>query len=427
MNATTLFFVGLFLLVACAVIAGEVMGRLGQLPLIGQLGVGILFGPTFLGPALGLGGLSTEFQGVQFLATFFILLAAGLAVTPQDVRSTGVGSALLGIGIFVVPFLAGTAVIRFAYPDLSVITTLFVSLTISITALPVLGVMLAEFGLLKSRFGTYLLGGSLVNELMAVTMFAILLRIQAGHGALGIEIGLAILSTGVFLVSMLAVYILVKWLRALRVWQRMGAWVRGTWRSREAGFALLMVAALGAAVYSQYLGLTFLVGAFYAGLLVTPQSAGRREHREYTHVFDIVTWGFFIPLFFALVGLEMNLRLIGGTWVAVEAFAALCVFAFFAKLFLGGAITRSLGWSDGESLTAGFLLTSRGAVELAMAVVLLSLGIFSTSLFTIVAGVGVVTTFLAPIGARPFVRGIPKQRGPPADPLETATPEPGSE
>lgn len=410
MNATTLLIVGLFLLLGCAVIVGELFGRFGQLPLIGQLAVGIVFGPTLLGPVLGLGRLSSAFQGIEVLATFFILMTAGLALTPEQVRATGTVSGLLGIMVFVVPFLLGTAVVRLLYPNLPVMTALFVSLTLSVTALPVLGVMLREFGLLSSRFGTFLLNGALVNELLAVAAFAVLLRIRSGTGAPAVDIAISVVAVGLFLATVLAVHMALRAMRRSAVGPRIAARFRGTWRSREAGFALLLVAAFGAALYSQYLGLTYLIGAFFAGLLVTPESAGAEQHRLLTQVFDTVTWGFFVPLFFALVGLSMDLRLLGGSLEPLAALAALCVFALFSKIFLGGAIVRTLGWSGNSALAAGFLLASRGAVGLVMAVTLLSLGIFSPTIFTVVAAVGVVTTIVSPIGARPFVRDMPEAR-----------------
>jgi hypothetical protein len=52
------------------------------------------------------------------------------------------------------------------------------------------------------------------------------------------------------------------------------------------------------------------------------------------------------------------------------------------------------------------LVSSRGAVELAMAVILLGEGVFSVSIYTVVAGVGLLTTIFSPIGAKPFVRSI---------------------
>jgi Kef-type K+ transport system membrane component KefB len=426
-DATTLFIVGMFLLVGSAVLVGELFVRLGQAALVGQLLVGVVLGPTLLGDPLGLASLSSQFQSLQFLATFFILMMAGLAVTPQQIRSTGISAALLGIAIFVVPFLLGAGLVRLLYPGLSTITALFISLTISITALPVLGVMLREFGLMESRFGSFLMNTSLVNELAAVTVFSVLLRVNSNPNGVPVAVATAVVTVALFLASVLAVHMGLRSLRQIQVWDRWVDRFRESWRSREAGFAVLMVIGLGAALYSQFLGLTFLVGAFYCGLLITPESVGRRQHRTINFVFEAVTWGFFIPLFFALVGFSMNFREIGLSEVPLLAFVGLVVFALFSKVFVGTAVARSLGWSPDESLCAGFLVTSRGAVELAMAVILLGEGIISTQIFTVVAGVGLLTTFFSPIGAKPFVRSITSLRrerdeASPAVPLEPSFP-----
>jgi Kef-type K+ transport system membrane component KefB len=410
-DATTLFLTGLFLLIASAVIVGELFTRIGQAALVGQLIVGVVLGPSLLGPYVGLTSLTTELSGLQIVATFFILMMAGLAVSPSQLRSTGASAAVFGLTIFFVPFLLGTFVVRLLYPGFSDLTDLFIALAVSITALPVLGVMLREFDLVRSRFGTFLLNVSVVNELTAVTVFAVLLRIYNGgssstFAAIATSIGVVVL----FLGTVLSVHWGLRALRRIKVWDRLVERFRATWRSRDIGFAILIVVALGAALYSQLLGLTYIIGAFYAGLLVTPESAGRREHREVSMVLDAITWGFFIPLFFALVGFGTDFRSITGSVVTLAPFIGLTIYAIFSKLFAGAGVARVLGWSPQESLAAGFLVTSRGAVELAMAVIMLSLGVINEEIYTVIAGVGLICTIISPIGARPFVRQVTEAR-----------------
>jgi Kef-type K+ transport system membrane component KefB len=410
LNATTSFLIALFLLISLAVIVGEVFTRFGQVALVGQLLVGVLLGPTLLGSYLGISATTSSFTGLQTVATFFVLLMAGLSVSPEQIWDTGISSVLLGIAIFLVPFLGGAAVVFVLYPGFAPTTQVFIALTISITALPVLAIMLREFGLMKTRFGTFLLNASVVNELSAVTAFAILLSISTSSAGSLKAIATAVATVALFLATILTIHVALRALRQVRLWDRMVLWFRGTWRSREAGFALLIVIGLGAALYSQYLGLTFVVGAFYAGLLITPESAGSKEHRSLTFIFEAVTWGFFIPLFFALVGFNTNFKTLFSTPLSILLFAGLCLVAVTAKLGMGAVVTRTLRWSRQESLAAGWLLTSRGAVELAMATILLSLGFFNQTEYTIVAGVGLVTTFLSPIGARPFIRQVTLER-----------------
>ncbi len=411
-NATTEFITGLFLLVASAVIVGEIFTHFGQAALVGQLLVGVLLGPTLLGDTLGITSASVapEFTGLQTLATFFILLMAGLSVSPKALRETGLPSALLGIGMFFIPFLFGAGLVHLLYPQFGSLLDLFVALAISITALPVLGVMLREFDLLDTRFGVTLLNGSVVNELAAVTVFAILLRLEArGGSALG-SIGIAVGTAFLFLGTVVAAYFVLRYLGDRPGWKRFVQRFRATWNTREAGFALLIVVGLASALYSQFLGLTFIVGAFYAGILITPEVTGPKVHRSISLVFDSVTWGFFIPLFFALVGYDTNFRLIGISYVALIAFSAIVIYAVASKFLVGAALARALSWSVDESFSAGFLITSRGAVELAMAVILVGLGVFNQTEFTIVAGAGLITTIVAPLGARPFVTAMKAAR-----------------
>jgi len=410
MDTTTEFIVALFLLITAAILVGELVSRFGIPALVGQIAVGLIFGPTFLGGPLGLTSISGEFVGIQFLATFFILMMAGLAVTPAQIRATGASAAALGVAIFAVPFAVGAGVVRLLYPEIGVDTSLFVALCISITALPVLGIMLREFDLADSRFGAFLMNASVVNELAAVTTFAILLRLESGTGNLWIDIATALATVGLFLTTILAIHMGLQSLRQLHVWDRWVDRFRLTWRSREAGFGFLMMAGLGAALYSQFLGLTFIVGAFYAGLLVTPESAGRAGHRTISLVFNAITWGFFIPLFFALVGFGMDFTTLSLADYSILALASLILFAFFSKVFVGTAFARLLGWSGDESLCAGMLVSSRGAVELAMAVILYQQGYFTKEIYTVVAAVGLFTTLFAPIGAKPFVRSITAAR-----------------
>src|SRR5208282_6866276 len=106
-DATTEFIIGLFLLLSCSVIVGEVFSRLGSVALVGQLIVGVVLGPSLLAPYLGLTSVASSFSPLLTLATFFILLMAGLSVSPESVWATGPSSALLGVSTFLVPFIAG--------------------------------------------------------------------------------------------------------------------------------------------------------------------------------------------------------------------------------------------------------------------------------------------------------------------------------
>ncbi len=399
LSAQTEFLISLFLLLGAAFVAGEVALRLGQIALVGQLLVGVLLGPTLLGPYLGLSTVSPELSAVQWLATFFLLFMAGMEVGPSQIFAMRWRTLVLGLGIFFVPFSIVLVVIHLLAPSLGLLVGAFVAVTLSITALPVMAVMVNELGLVGSEFGRVLMAAALVNELSAVTVFAVLLQIDTTGGHLSwVSVGTALVATALFLAVVFSAYFLLRAIHSRPSWNTSAGRFLGSIRSQEVVFALLMVMGLGAALLSQYLGLTFVIGAFYAGLLATPDIVGDRVYASVRRVLRVVMWGLFIPLFFAITGLQVNLRLLTDP-AALTLFVALVVVAMSSKIGVGATILKAERWKSSDAVALGFLVNSRGAVEIAMAVILLSDGVITTFWFTVVVAVGLVCTVVAPIGA----------------------------
>lgn len=407
----TSFFVDLFVLFACAVIAGEVAVQLGQVAMVGQLLGGVVLGPTILGftSLTTSTPLAAQLTSVQLLATIFILFMSGLEVVPEQLYRAGLPTLTMGLAIFFGPFLVTSLVAAVFEPRLPFSTDLYIGLTLSITALPVMGIMLSEFGLLRSKMGQLLIGAALINEFAAVTMFAILQQVASSGGIGYLAVAKALLAVALFISLMLTIHMLLRLLREARLWKPMTVAFTKTWKSKQGGFAVLMIMVVGSTLFSQFLGLTYVVGAFYAGLLVTRESAGEEAHRSINSVFNTMTWGFFVPLFFVFVGVEMNLRLLF-TPVMLAIFGALLAVAIVSKTSIGAFVASKGGYGDTDALAIGFLLGSRGAVELAMATILFESNLISQTLFTIVAGVGLVTTIVAPIGAMASWLSNPKTK-----------------
>jgi Kef-type K+ transport system membrane component KefB len=404
------FIISLVILLGCALIAGEIALRLGQVPLVGQLVVGVILGPTLLGPSVGLTSVSPQLGAIQFLATFLLLFMAGLEVDPADVFHIPLSTLLLGLTIFFIPFGLTFVTTIAIYPGLGSLLAAFIATTLAITALPIMAVMVREFGLVGRQFGTVILVAALVNELSAITVFAVLLQLNSSGGHnLWPSLGTALGSTALFLVVVFGAYEVLRRVRLRRAGTVRPSTVSRYFRTREAGFALLMVVSLGAALFSDLLGLTFVIGAFYAGILVTPSAAGPDANKGVRAALNVIMWGFFIPLFFAISGIQTNLRLLWGP-VALVAFFSLLLVAMVSKIGVGAGFTRLTGWSLPDSFALGFMVNSRGAVSIAMAVILYSDGIITTFWFTVIVAVGVVCTMVAPVGALTSWRSDPASR-----------------
>ena len=399
MNPTTGFFIDLLVLLAGAIVAGELVRRATGLPaLVGQLLVGVLLGPSLLGLYIGLTALTPELTAIQLLGTVLILFMAGLDTVPEQILRMGPQTVAMGVAVFAVPFALLTVLAHALLPAQSGLVPLFVGLTLSITALPVMGIMLVEFRLTKTRIGNLLVNTALVNELTAVTVFAALLQLQNGDNGSGVAIVIAALSVAVFLAAIATIYRVVRLLNATPWWPAARERMSNSLLTKEAGFAILMAALIGASLFSSTSVSPTWSERSTPGILVSGGATGRSGRPQVSGVFDTMTWGFFVPLFFAFVGVEMDIWSLA-TPTVLLVFIGISVAAVTTKVGTGFAIARFYGWSGSDSFAIGSLVSSRGAVELAMAVILLGEGIVTLQLFTLVAAVGLVTTIIAPLGA----------------------------
>jgi Kef-type K+ transport system membrane component KefB len=386
LSAQTEFLISLFVLLACALVAGEVALRLGQLALVGQLLVGVALGPSLLGPYIGLSTVSPELSAVQILATFFLLFLAGVEMGPSQFYKMRASTLALGLAIFLVPFAILLPVIHLIAPSLGFLTAAFVAVTLAITALPVMAVMVRELGLVDRELGRVLMAAALINELSAVTVFAILLQLQSTGGhASWLAIATALGATALFLAVVFTAYFLLQAIHSQQRWTAATGRFLRTVRSQEAGFALVMVLSLGAALL------------------------GKEIYDRLRRVLHVFMWGLFIPLFFAITGLQTNFTLLTVP-VAAAIFGVLVIVAMSSKVGVGAILARLGKWSSTDSVALGFLVNSRGAVEIAMAVILYTDGILNTFWFTIVVAVGLVCTIVAPMAAVAIWKSTPETR-----------------
>jgi nucleotide-binding universal stress UspA family protein len=162
--------------------------------------------------------------------------------------------------------------------------------------------------------------------------------------------------------------------------------------------ALLLVTLLCAAA-TEWMGVHAVFGAFVAGALFRqiPELAPATVHRLESFVFAVLA-----PIFFGTVGLKVDL------WALTDLGALLLVLGIACAGKLVGCTLGSLwgGLRFWEGLSIAVAMNARGAMELIVATVGLSLGILNREMFSIIVVVAVVTSFMAPVGLRLTMRKV---------------------
>jgi Kef-type K+ transport system membrane component KefB len=384
---------------------GELAVRLKQPALVGELLAGIVvglvvsrFSDTF--PVLAGVPDSEVFTAITDLAIFFIMLLGGLEMRPRDLgRATG-RALPIAIGGVLLPLICGYALGQYFIPESPArfAQSVFIGVALAITAVPVTVKVLIDIGKLESKPGQVIVAAAIFDDVFSLILLAVLTAIaQTGSIPSAAELGWLGLKVLVFFA---AAFVLGRF-----VLPRHGEAIKRL-ELEYIEISVLLAWALALAVLAELLGMHFVVGAFMAGLLFTRQSINKSTYESLTNHLEGMTVGFFAPVFFASIGMHLDISAVTETPFVL---VAVLLVAFFGKLIGAGGTARVMGLSTRDSIAVGFGMNARGAVELIVADIALRAGLFSRPvptpdpvqyLYSTIVIVAIVTTFLSPIVLR---------------------------
>ena len=403
-----LLYVLLVLLLATRLF-GECAERLGQPTLVGELLAGILVGLLAAQfshhfPILSKLDGNEVFHGITDLGIFFLMLLAGLELKPAELVESSKVALAVALGGMALPLALGFGLAWWFLPlsDVRFAQALFLGTAMAITAVPVTVKILMDIGQLKTRVGKILIAAAVYDDIASLVLLAVLTAVIT-HGALPDA-----LSFGWLLAKVIGFFVAAVALGHY-VFPKIGQWLKRS-VADEFEFSMLLVAAMAYAVVGELLGLHFIVGAFLAGLFFSRKTVNEQAYEGTKTRISGMTIGFLAPIFFASIGISLDLAAI--TEVPVLVLLILVV-AFLGKL-IGGAVPAFLtGISLRESSAIGAGMCARGTVELIVAGIALRAGLFDqpdptpkevTYLFSAVVIMAVVTTVAAPLIMTPLMR-----------------------
>jgi Kef-type K+ transport system membrane component KefB len=405
-----LFWLQLLSLVLFARVLGGAMRAIGQPAVIGELAAGLVLGPSVFGhlaPDLHAWLFPNDplqramLAGPAWVGVFMLLILTGSETDPDLIRRLGRATGRVALGSLVLPVLAGVGLGVVLPPEFvgegaqREVFALFMGTALGISALPVIAKILSDLDLMRRNVAQVLLAAAMADDI-------------AGWILLGVVAGLAQSGTLdaarlAFTIGGLAVFLAL----AFTVGQRaVDAVLRGVllrrWGTSASLTAVLLVAlAYGATTHA--IGLEAVFGAFIAGIVL---GRSRFHEAEAFAQLDGVTRSFFAPLFFATAGLRVDLGLLRDPEVLAWGVAVVAA-ASVSKA--GGAYlgSRLAGLPSREGLALGVGLNARGAVEIVVATVGLSIGVLNPSSYTLVVLLAIVTSMMAPPLLRLVIRDWP--------------------
>ncbi len=386
------FFIAIVIVMLFARLCGSLMPRIGQPRVMGEVIAGILLGPTLFGvlaPQLQSQIFASDivpYIGVAAnLGLIFYMFLIGLEVDLGQLRSRARMTLAVSNTALLVPLMMGMLVALPLYPLLApdirfAAFALFVGVSMSITAFPVLARIISERRMIKQPLGALALSAAAVDDVSAWFLIALATAV-AGAGS-----GVAVLETiGWAALFCLGMAFLVRPLmaRAAVAYDEAGR-VPGAW------ITIIFAGVLLAAITTETIGIAVIFGAFVMGLAM-PRHAGLSE--DVTRRVEDFVLTLLLPLFFAYTGLRTNVALLGRGEL-IEITLALCAIGIVGKF--GGTLiaarTIRLPWR--QSAVLGALMNTRGLTELIVLNLALTVGAISAALFAALVIMALVTTFM---------------------------------
>jgi Kef-type K+ transport system membrane component KefB len=398
-NAVTArLFLDLALILVLAHAAGALFARLRQPPVIGEILVGILLGPTLLGalpgdPSAALFGpeVRAALQVVGQVALALFMFTVGWSLDTRALRRHERTAAAISLSSAVVPFALGIAIAVPLHRAHGVVGreavdflpfALFIGASMSITAFPVLARILVDRGMASGRLGALVLTAAAVDDVLGWTLVVLVLAVLASAGAW--EWARVVIELALFVLALLVV------VRPALAWA-LGRRRRMNGADRGATTALLVAGTLACAGITELIGVHFVIGAFAFGLVV-PRTLPGAVALEGARGPIVAVAALLLPAYFVLPGLNVDVTSL--TAGDVGELAAIFALACLGKI--GGAVAaaraRRLAWHD--ALSIGALMNTRGLIELVVLTIGFEQGVLDRRLFTVMVLMAIATTLL---------------------------------
>lgn len=339
-----------------AKVLGELCERMGIPSILGELSTGIVLGPSLL--AIIVSPTDPVFLLLAEVGIIMLLFVAGfehvdikgmLKYKKVSITLSAVSSFLPMAGVVLWSTSMG-------YP---METALMLGIALSATSMGITVRSLLDCNMINSKPGRTILGSLVINDITGLIMMTIVIGVVAStSGNLVLDLVMVMGGIGVFFLIFIAAEYLMPYiiLYAVRL------------RVEEAQFTLVFVVVLLAAFFAATLGLSTMIGAFFAGIALSRSSI--LETETFAHKISSISYGLFIPIFFVMAGARIDLSTI------VESFGlAVMMLCVITTLQIGSAffVGKLYKYGNWRSVLMGLGMLPYGEVTLIVMTALLTL------------------------------------------------------
>ena len=389
-------FLDLVIIVVAAKLVGELAERVGQSAVLGELLAGIIIGPSLLGwiPNPLAAGAGSEGEVLAFLAELgvvLLLFEVGLESDVKGLMKVGGAASLVAVFGIVFSFAFGFAAswgmarVTDLWADRTLLHV-FMGATFTATSVGITARVFSDLGRIHSSESRIVLGAAVLDDIGGLIILGVVSALLAGEALTTLGISwLVVKSLGAWLLAVVVGVLVVP---------RIFDWLGSKFRIRGFALSFGVVVMLLAAWAATLIPMAAIVGAFAGGLVLGQAKLGHKVFEQLRPVGTL-----FIPIFFVLLGVMVDLRALAGDPVLViGAVIALTTVAIAGKLLCGLGTLRT----GASRYVVGVAMVPRGEVGLIFALLGLRAiegqePLLDDFQYGIIVAVVMLTTFVTPI------------------------------
>lgn len=372
---------------------GWVCKKIGQPTVIGEIIAGIVLGPSLIGmyfpefsatlfPTASLGNL----QFLSQIGLILFMFVVGMELDLNVLKNKAHDAVVISHASIIIPFALGMGLAYYIYHEFApngvqfLSFGLFMGISMSITAFPVLARIVQEQGLSKTRLGTVVITCAAADDITAWCLLAAVIAI--------VKAGSFVSALYIILLAVLYVLLMIKVVRPFL--SRIGNLYYTKESMNKPIVAIFFLTLIISSYTTEIIGIHALFGAFMAGAIMPNNIKFRNIFIEKVEDIALVL---LLPLFFVYTGLRTEIGLLNDPYLW-KVTGLIIIVAIVGK-FIGSAIAaKFVGQNWKDSLTIGALMNTRGLMELVVLNIGYDLGVLSPEIFTMAVIMALVTTFM---------------------------------
>lgn len=388
-----LLLVQIVTIILAARLMGWICQKIGQPSVVGEIIAGIVLGPSLLGlyfpqafhslfPAQSLGNL----QFLSQIGLILFMFVVGMELDLKVLKNRAHDAVVISHASIVIPFGLGIGLAYFLYGKFAPPTipfssfALFIGISMSITAFPVLARIVQERGIHKTRLGALVITCAAADDITAWCILAAVIAIVKAGSFL----------SSLFTIALAISYVLLM-LKVVRPFlKRVGDLNASGENISQGVVAIFFLTLLISAYTTEIIGIHALFGAFMAGVIM-PENP--RFRNVFTEKVEDVAIVILLPLFFVFTGLRTEIGLLNDAYLWKMCGLIIAV-AVTGKFFGSFIAAKFVGQSWKESLTVGALMNTRGLMELIVLNIGYDLGVLTPQIFAMLVIMALLTTFM---------------------------------